>query len=155
MISLIAFLKMNQPSRRDRSKKIIKRRSNCWKAGSTGVVKARYLGTDMRSWYEVFEKPYKNHLIQNQAMEIAVGRTMHHCAILGDFASPDSQIAMETSIIGCRIARILLQCDRPVTGLSSICWTLIDTSAQIVCNCYQSSCLATLKIMLHQTGSPE
>ena len=60
-----------------------------------------------------FEKQYKNRLMQNHAMEITAGRAMRHRAILGDFASPDSQIAMETSIIGCRIARFCFS----VTGL--------------------------------------
>ena len=38
--------------------------------------------------------------MQNQAMEITAGRAivMRHRAILGDFTSADSQIAMETSI---------------------------------------------------------
>ena len=60
-----------------------------------------------------FEKQYKNRLLQNQAMEITAGQAMRHRAILCDFASPDSQIAMETSIIGCRIARFCFS----VTGL--------------------------------------
>ena len=70
-------------------------------------------GTVMRSRYALFRKQYKNRLMQNQAMEITAGRAMRHRAILGDFASPDSQIAMETSIIGCRIARFCFS----VTGL--------------------------------------
>ena len=52
-----------------------------------------------------FEKSYENRLMQSQAMEITAGRAMQHRAILCDFASPDSQIAMETSISGCRMAR--------------------------------------------------
>ena len=39
-------------------------------------------------------------------MEMTASRTMQHRVILDDFASPDAQIAMETSIIGCRIARL-------------------------------------------------
>ena len=42
--------------------------------------------------------------MQNQVMEITAGRAMRHRAILDHFASPDTQMAMETSIIGCRIA---------------------------------------------------
>ena len=62
-----------------------------------------------------FEKQYKNRLMQNQAMEITAGRAMRHRAILGDFASPDSQIAIETGIIGVQNRTILLQCDRALS----------------------------------------
>ena len=106
------------------AKKKKKRRSTCRirrnnTAVSTGVLKARHLHV----WTNLalscvagrysFEKQFKNRLMQNQAMEITAGRAMRHRAILGDFASPDSQIAMETSIIGCRIARFCFS----VTGL--------------------------------------
>ena len=87
------------------------------KQHSTGVLKARHLWTNLAlscvAGTHCFEKQYKNRLMQNQAMEITAGRAMRHRAILGDFASPDSQIAMETSIIGCRIARFCFS----VTGL--------------------------------------
>ena len=99
-----------------------KRRSTCRirrnnTAVSTRVLKARHLWTNLAlscvAGTHSFEKQYKNRLMQNQAMEITAGRAMRHRAILGDFASPDSQIAMETSIIGCRIARFCFS----VTGL--------------------------------------
>ena len=99
-----------------------KRRSTCRirrnnTAVSTGVLKARHLWTNLAlscvAGTHSFEKQYKSRLMQNQAMEITAGRAMRHRAILGDFASPDSQIAMETSIIGCRIARFCFS----VTGL--------------------------------------
>ena len=84
---------------------------------STGVVKARHQWTNLAlpcvAGTQSFEKPYKNRLMQNQAMEITAVRAMRHRAILCDFASPDSQIAMETSISGCRIARFCFS----VTGL--------------------------------------
>ena len=64
--------------------------------------------------------------MQNQAMEITAGRAMRHRAILGEFASRDSQIAMETSIIGCRIARFCFS----VTGL-----LLQAGTRQLVENC--------------------
>ena len=104
------------------AKKKKKRRSTCRirrnnTAVSTGVLKARHLWTNLALYAagtHSFEKQYKNRLMQNQAMElITAGRAMRHRAILGDFASPDSQIAMETSIIGCRIARFCFS----VTGL--------------------------------------
>ena len=80
-------------------------------------VKARHLWTNLAlscvAGTHSFEKQYKNRLMQNQAMEITAGWAMRHRAILGDFASPGSQIAMETSIIRCRIARFCFS----VTGL--------------------------------------
>ena len=122
LILLFGFLKKSQ---RDRSKEKQKRRPTCRirrnnTAGSTGVVKARHLWTNLAlpcvAGTHSFEKQYKNRLMQNQAMEITAGRAMRHRAILGDFASPDSQIAMETSIIGCRIARFCFS----VTGLLNL-----------------------------------
>ena len=119
LILLFGFLKKSQ---RDRCKEKKKRRSTCRirrnnTAVSTGVLKARHLWTNLAlscvAGTHSFEKQYKNRLMQNQAMEITAGRAMQHRAILGDFASPDSQIAMETSIIGCRIARFCFS----VTGL--------------------------------------
>ena len=81
---------------------------------------ARHLWTNLAlpcvAGTQSFEKPYKNRLMQNQAMEITAGRAMRHRTILGDFASPDSQVAMETSIIGCRIARFCFS----VTGLLAV-----------------------------------
>ena len=119
LILLFGFLKESQ---HDRCKEKEKRRSTCRirrnnTAVSTGVLKARHLRTNLAlscvAGTHFFEKQYKNRLMQNQAMEITAGRSMRHRAILGDFASPDSQIAMETSIVGCRIARFCFS----VTGL--------------------------------------
>ena len=117
LILLIGFLKTIN---RDRSKKKKKRRSTSCrnnKAGSAGVDESKALWTNLAlpcvAGTKSFEKPYKNRVMQNQAMEITAGRPMRHQAILGDFASPVSKIAMETSIIGCRIARFCFS----VTGL--------------------------------------
>ena len=120
---------------RDRSKEKKKRHSTCQhrrinKAGSTGVVKASHLWTNLAlpfvAGWNSFEKPYKHHLIQNQAMQITADRTMQHRAILGDFASPDSQIVMETSIIGCRIAQWGLFTKMAQVG---VCGALLHTGA--------------------------
>ena len=117
-----------------------KQRSTCWirrnnTAVSTGVLKARHLWTNLAlscvAGTHSFEKQYKNRLMQNRAMEITAGRAMRHRAILGDFASPDSQIAMETSIIGCRIARFCFS----VTGLLGKLWAA-EIQIYPCCCCY-------------------
>ena len=145
LILLLGFLKKSQ---RDRCKEKKKRRSTCRirrnnTAVSTGVFKARRQWTNLAlscvAGTHSFEKQYKNRLMQNQAMEITAGRAMRHQAILGDFASPDSQIAMETSIIGCRIARFCFS----VTGLlarrtTSWCSFALTLSARSVSPTFSS-----------------
>ena len=122
---------------RDRSKEKKRRstsrihRNNT--AGSTGVPKARHLWTNLAlpcvADTHSFEKQYNNRLMQNQAMQITARRALRHRAILGDFASRDSQIAMETRIIGCRITRFCFS----VTGLlpeDVVLGWAIDTDTQ-------------------------
>ena len=113
--SWFCWLGFSKTINRDRSKEKKKRRSTSRrnnKAGSS-VLESSKQSTYGQIWhchaYPV-RNLSKNHTtiawcrIKRWKSQLA-GRCDIDRAILCDFASPDSQIAMETSIIGCRIAR--------------------------------------------------
>ena len=106
-------------AKKKKKRRSTSRRNN--KAGSAGVDESKALWTNLAlpcvAGTKSVENPYKNRLMQNQAMEITAGRAiaMRHRAILGDFASPRFSNCYGNEHHRMQNRAILLQCDRPLT----------------------------------------
>ena len=108
--------------------KLYKQSRECW--SRQNKVPRDKFGTVMCGRYELFRKTIQESPdSESQEMEVMAGQAMQHPVILDDFTSLDAQIAMETSIIRCRIAWFCV-------SVTALLWKSLFCCCCYCCCCY-------------------